>query len=85
MKRKRQDSYQFGTPSAAAERVEEENRDGTSEESHRREGDTGVRQRGQAAEISEGDPRLIFLASVMNQPWKTPPGGAIVTDGSAWM
>jgi hypothetical protein len=80
MKRKRQDSYQFGTPSAAAERVEKENRDGTSEESHRREGDTGA-----AAEISEGDPRSIFLASVMNWPWKTPPGGAIVTDGSAWM
>ncbi len=33
MKRKRQDSYEFfGTPSTAAERAEEENRDGTSEE-----------------------------------------------------
>ncbi len=32
MKRKRQDSYQFGMPSVAAERVEKENRDGTSEE-----------------------------------------------------
>ena len=66
-------------PSAAAERVEEENKDGTSEESHWREAE------GQAAEISEGDPRSVFLASVMNRPWKTPPGGAIVTDGSAWM
>ncbi len=49
------------------------------------EGDSSMRQRGQAAEISEGDPRSVFLASVMNRPWKTPPGGAIVTNGSAWM
>ena len=49
------------------------------------EGDSSVRQRGQTAEISEGDPCSVFLASMMNRPWKMPPGGAIVTDGSAWM
>ena len=38
-----------------------------------------------AAEMSEGDAREVFMASGMNLFSKTPVGGVIVAEGSAWM
>lgn len=41
-------------------------------------------RRRRAAAISDGDARWVLLEA-MNRSRKTPPGGVMVMDGSAWM